>query len=119
MLWAQYRELAAFAQFSSDLDEATKKQLDHGQKVTELMKQKQYAPMSVFDQALVIFAAERGYLADVELSKLLDFEAALLSFARGQYADFAAEIDKTGAYNDEVEAQLKKLTDDFVATQTW
>ncbi|MDN3684078.1 F0F1 ATP synthase subunit alpha [Vibrio sinaloensis] len=117
---AQYRELAAFAQFSSDLDDATKKQLDHGQKkVTELMKQKQYAPMSVFDQALVIFAAERGYLADVELSKLLDFEAALLSYARGQYADFAAEIDKTGAYNDEVEAQLKKLTDDFVATQTW
>ena len=116
---AQYRELAAFAQFSSDLDEATKKQLDHGQKVTELMKQKQYAPMSVFDQALVIFAAERGYLADVELSKLLDFEAALLSYARGQYAEFAAEIDKTGAYNDEVEAQLKKLTDDFVATQTW
>ena len=116
---AQYRELAAFAQFSSDLDEATKKQLDHGQKVTELMKQKQYAPMSVFDQALVIFAAERGYLADVELNKLLDFEAALLSYARGQYAEFAAEIDKTGAYNDEVEAQLKKLTDDFVATQTW
>lgn len=92
---AQYRELAAFAQFSSDLDEATKKQLDHGQKVTELMKQKQYAPMSVFDQALVIFAAERGYLADVELSKLLDFEASLLSYARGQYAEFAAEIDKT------------------------
>ena len=75
--------------------------------------------MSVFDQALVIFAAERGYLADVELNKLLDFEAALLSYARGQYAEFAAEIDKTGAYNDEVEAQLKKLTADYVATQTW
>ena len=75
--------------------------------------------MSVFDQALVIFAAERGYLADVEISKLLDFEAALLSYARSQYAEFAAEIDKTGAYNDEVEAQLKTLTDDFKATQTW
>mgnify|MGYP001282137904 CR=1 FL=1 len=83
------------------------------------MKQKQYAPMSVFDQALVIFAAERGYLEDVALNKLLDFEAALLSYARSQYADFAAEIDKTGAYNNEVEAQLKKLADDFVATQTW
>ncbi|MEF1161272.1 F0F1 ATP synthase subunit alpha, partial [Vibrio parahaemolyticus] len=116
---AAYRELAAFAQFSSDLDEATKKQLDHGQKVTELMKQKQYAPMSVFDQALVIFAAERGYLDDVELNKVLDFEAALLSYARGQYAELAAEIDKSGAYNDEIEAQLKKLTDDFKATQTW
>ncbi|MCL4120670.1 UNVERIFIED_CONTAM: hypothetical protein GTU68_027429 [Idotea baltica] len=116
---AQYRELAAFAQFSSDLDEATKKQLDHGQKVTELMKQKQYAPMSVFDQALVIFAAERGYLQDVELSKVLDFEAALLSFARGQYADLATQIDATGAFNKEIEAELKKLVDDFKATQTW
>lgn len=92
---AAYRELAAFAQFSSDLDEATKRQLTHGQKVTELMKQKQYAPMSVFDQALVIFAAERGYLTDVELNKVLDFEAALLSYARAHYAELAAQIDKT------------------------
>ena len=75
---AQYRELAAFAQFSSDLDDATRKQLDHGQKVTELMKQKQYSPMSVAQQSLVLFAAEKGYLADVELSKIVDFEAALL-----------------------------------------
>ncbi|MGL5993700.1 MAG: F0F1 ATP synthase subunit alpha, partial [Aeromonas sobria] len=66
---AQYRELAAFAQFSSDLDEATRKQLDHGQKVTELMKQKQYSPMSVAQQSLVLFAAEKGYLSDVELNK--------------------------------------------------
>lgn len=83
------------------------------------MKQKQYAPMSVFDQALVIFAAERGYLQDVELSKVLDFEAALLSFARGQYADLATQIDTTGAFNKEIEAELKKLVDDFKATQTW
>ncbi len=59
---AQYRELAAFSQFASDLDDATRKQLDHGQKVTELLKQKQYAPMSVAQQSLVLFAAERGYL---------------------------------------------------------
>ncbi len=58
---AQYRELAAFSQFASDLDDATRKQLDHGQKVTELLKQKQYAPMSVAQQSLVLFAAERGY----------------------------------------------------------
>jgi F-type H+-transporting ATPase subunit alpha len=83
------------------------------------MKQKQYAPMSVFDQALVIFAVERGYLESVELNKLLDFEAALLSFARAQYADLATEIDQTGAYNDDIEAGLKKLVDEFVATQTW
>ena len=79
---AQYRELAAFAQFSSDLDEATRKQLDHGQKVTELMKQNQYAPLTVAEEALVIFAAERGYLEDVALEKILPFEAALLDFAR-------------------------------------
>ncbi len=116
---AQYRELAAFAQFSSDLDEATKKQLDHGQKVTELMKQKQYAPMSVFEQAVVIFAAERGYLTDVELSKLADFEAALLSYAKGQFAELVSQVDETGAWNGEIEAQFVKLVDDFKATQTW
>ena len=116
---AQYRELAAFAQFSSDLDDATKAQLDHGQKVTELMKQKQYAPMSVFAQSLVIFAAERGYLKDIELNKLLDFESALLSFAQNQYADLVAEINKTGAYNDDIEAKFTSLVDEFKATQTW
>ncbi|KXI22719.1 F0F1 ATP synthase subunit alpha [Photobacterium sanguinicancri] len=116
---AQYRELAAFAQFSSDLDEATKKQLDHGQKVTELMKQKQYAPMSVFEQGMVIFAAEKGYLTDVELTKLADFEAALLSYAKGHFAELVSQIDETGAWNDEIEAQFVKLVDDFKATQTW
>lgn len=75
--------------------------------------------MSVFDQALVIFAVERGYLDDVEINKILDFEAALLSYAHSQYADLAKEINTTGAYNDDIEAQLKKLTDDFKATQTW
>lgn len=116
---AQYRELAAFAQFSSDLDAATKKQLDHGQKVTELMKQKQYAPMSVFEQAVVIFAAEKGYLNDIELTKLADFEAALLSYAKGQFAELVSQIDETGAWNGEVEAQFVKLVEDFKATQTW
>jgi F-type H+-transporting ATPase subunit alpha len=116
---AAYRELAAFAQFSSDLDEATKKQLDHGQKVTELMKQKQYAPMSVFAQSVSIFAAERGYLEDVELDKVLDFESALLSYAHSHFADLATEVNATGAYNDDIEAQLTKLMDDFKATQTW
>lgn len=116
---AAYRELAAFAQFSSDLDAATKRQLEHGQKVTELMKQKQYAPMSVFDQALAIYSAERGYLLDVALDKVLDFESALLSYAHNQVPELAAEINKTGDYNDDIEAQLKKLLDDFKATQTW
>ena len=75
---AQYRELAAFAQFSSDLDDATRKQLDHGEKVTELMKQKQYSPMPVAEQSLSIFAAEKGYLTDVPLARIVEFETALI-----------------------------------------
>ncbi|MGL4206757.1 MAG: F0F1 ATP synthase subunit alpha [Aeromonadaceae bacterium] len=116
---AQYRELAAFAQFSSDLDDATRKQLSHGQKVTELMKQKQYAPMSVAAQTLVLFAAERGYLDDVELVKIGDFEAALLSFANSEHAELMAEINAKADYNDEVVAKLTALIDSFKATQTW
>ncbi|BDO10770.1 ATP synthase subunit alpha [Aeromonas caviae] len=116
---AQYRELAAFAQFSSDLDDATRKQLDHGQKVTELMKQKQYSPMSVAQQSLVLFAAEKGYLADVELSKIVDFEAALLSYANTQHAELMAEINAKADYNDAIVGKLTALLDDFKTTQTW
>jgi F-type H+/Na+-transporting ATPase subunit alpha len=116
---AQYRELAAFAQFSSDLDDATRKQLNHGQKVTELMKQKQYAPMSVAQQALVLFAAERGYLEDVELNKIGDFEAALLSYANNEHADLMAEVNAKADYNDDIVARLSALLDSFKATQTW
>ena len=116
---AQYRELAAFAQFSSDLDDATRKQLNHGQKVTELMKQKQYAPMSVAQQALVLFAAERGYLEDVELNKIGDFEAALLSYANNEHADLMAEINAKADYNDDIVARLSALIDSFKATHTW
>ncbi|BEE19834.1 F0F1 ATP synthase subunit alpha [Aeromonas enteropelogenes] len=116
---AQYRELAAFAQFSSDLDDATRKQLDHGQKVTELMKQKQYSPMSVAHQSLVLFAAEKGYLSDVELNKILDFEAALLSYANTQHAELMAEINAKADYNDAIVGKLTALLDNFKATQTW
>ena len=116
---AQYRELAAFAQFSSDLDDATRKQLDHGQKVTELMKQKQYSPMSVAQQSLVLFAAEKGYLSDVELNKIVDFEAALLSYANTQHAELMAEINAKADYNDAIVGKLTALLDSFKATQTW
>jgi len=116
---AQYRELAAFAQFSSDLDDATRKQLNHGQKVTELMKQKQYAPLSVAYQALVLFAAERGYLEDVELNKIGDFEAALLSYAGNEHADLMAEINAKADYNDDIVARLTALLDSFKASHTW
>ena len=116
---AQYRELAAFAQFSSDLDDATRKQLDHGQKVTELMKQKQFAPLTVAEQALVIFAAERGYLEDVELSKILPFESALLEYARQSHADLLKSIEENPDYNDEVVKSLNDLVTEFKSTQTY
>ncbi|MCE2572991.1 F0F1 ATP synthase subunit alpha [Motilimonas eburnea] len=116
---AQYRELAAFAQFASDLDEATRKQLDHGQKVTELMKQNQYAPMSIVEQALALFAAEKGFLRDVELNKVLDFEAALLSYAKNEHGDFIAALNESGDYSGEIEAKLTSILESFKSTQTW
>nr|WP_255308551.1 F0F1 ATP synthase subunit alpha [Gilliamella apicola] len=116
---AQYRELAAFSQFASDLDEATRNQLSHGEKVTELLKQKQYSPMTVAEQSIVLYAAERGYLEDVELAKVLSFETALLAYAHSQYADFVKLIDETGNYNDEIESKLKAMLESFKSTQTW
>ena len=116
---AQYRELAAFSQFASDLDEATKAQLDHGQRVTELMKQKQFAPLSVAQMALVLFAANEGHLKDIPVNKVLDFEAALLSFAKSQYADTMNHIDATGDWNGELEGKFKELVTKLKTTGTW
>lgn len=116
---AQYRELAAFAQFASDLDDATRKQLSHGEKVTELLKQKQYVPLSVADQSVLLFAVEFGYLEDVELQKIVSFEAALLDYARRNHSEFMAELTKTGNYNDEVKASLKAILDNFKANSAW
>ena len=112
---AQYRELAAFAQFASDLDETTRKQLERGQRVTELLKQKQYAPMSVAEMAIDLFAVDRGYLDDLPLNKISDFEAALLSHMKGNYKDLMAKVDSSGDYNDEIESAFKKALDDFKA----
>jgi len=116
---AQYRELAAFAQFASDLDEATRAQLEHGQRVTELMKQKQYSPLSVAEMAIVIYAANSGYLKEVELNKIADFEAALLSFVNSEYASLMERINKSGDFSDEIEVSLKEAMEKFVSTQTW
>ena len=116
---AQYRELAAFAQFSSDLDEATRKQLDHGQKVTELMKQNQYSPLSVSEQSLVIFAAERGFLEDVELAKVQPFEKALLAFAHSKYEQQLKDIDAKPEYSDAIVKVLTDIINDFKSTQTY
>ncbi len=116
---AQYRELAAFSQFASDLDEATRKQLEHGERVTELMKQKQYSPMSLAEMGLVLYAANEGYLEDIELKKIQDFEAALLAYFNAEYADLVAKINESGDYNDEIAAQFKAGIEKFKSTQTW
>ena len=116
---AQYRELAAFAQFASDLDEATRAQLEHGQRVTELMKQKQYSPLSVAEMGVVIYAANNGYLKDVALNKVLDFEASLLSYMNSEEAALMASINEKGDWNDDLESKFKAALDKFKSTQTW
>ncbi len=116
---AQYRELAAFSQFASDLDEATRKQLERGQRVMELMKQKQYSPLTVADMAVSLFAAEQGYLDDIELEKIGDFERALHSFAHSEHQDLMGRINTSGDYNDEIENGLKALIEAFKSNSTW
>jgi len=116
---AQYRELAAFAQFASDLDEATRKQLEHGQRVTELMKQKQYSPMSVAEMAVSLYAANEGFLDDVEVKKVVDFENSLISYMNAEQADLLAKINEKGDYNNEIADALKAAIEKFKATQTW
>ncbi|MBD9370178.1 F0F1 ATP synthase subunit alpha [Xanthomonas sp. XNM01] len=116
---AQYRELAAFAQFASDLDEATRKQLERGQRVTELMKQKQYAPMSIADQALTIYAVNEGYLDDVPVAKLLAAEAGLHAHFANTQGALVEKINATGAWDNEIEAAFKQGISDFKATGSW
>ena len=116
---AQYRELAAFSQFASDLDEATRRQLEHGERINELMKQKQYAPMSVAEMGIVLFAANEGFLQDVEVGKVLDFEAALISYMNSEQADFMNEVNEKGAYTDEVVEHMQQALETFKSTQTW
>ena len=113
---AQYRELAAFSQFASDLDEATRRQLERGVRVTELMKQKQYAPMSVAEMALTLYAANNGYFDKVDRKKVVETEAAMQAFARASYGDLLKGINTKPDLSKEVEASLKKCCDEFFAT---
>src|SRR5687767_640805 len=113
---AQYRELAAFAQFASDLDEATRKQLERGQRVTELMKQKQYQPMSIANQALSIYAVNEGYLDDVPLPKILPFEAGLHAHLSNTQGALEQRIVDTGAWDKDIEAVFKQVISEFKAT---
>ena len=112
---AQYRELAAVAQCASELDEATRKQWERGQRVTELMKQQQYAPLSVAEMGLSLYAVNEGYIDDVEADKVVDFEAALHAHARANAAALMDEINASGDYNDDIQGKLKALMDDFKA----
>jgi len=116
---AQYRELAAFSQFASDLDEATRKQLERGQRTQEVMKQKQYAPMSVAEMALTIYAVNNGYMDKVDLKKVTAFEAALQAFAHTNYKSLLDGINATPKFSKENEAALKKCIEDFLATGTY
>ncbi len=116
---AQYRELAAFAQFASDLDEATRKQLERGQRVTELMKQKQYQPLSVAEQAVSLFAANEGFLDDLDVSKVVDFEAALLSHMNSQHKALMDKINATGDFNDEIAGELRSAVESFKSSSVW
>ena len=113
---AQYRELAAFSQFASDLDEATRRQLDRGVRVTEVMKQPQYSPMSVAEMALSLYAVNGGYMDKVDRKKTVDFEMALQAFAKTNYGDLLKQINEKPELSKEIDAALKKCCDDFVAT---
>ena len=116
---AQYRELAAFSQFASDLDEATRKQLERGQRVMELMKQKQYSPLSVAQMAVSLFAVDRGYIDDVALDKVGDFEAALHSYMASSHKALIDKINESGDFDDAIESGLKAAIDSFKSTQSW
>lgn len=116
---AQYRELAAFSQFLSDLDEATRKQLERGQRITEVMKQKQYMPLSVGEMATVLFAVENGFIDDVPLNKVALFEQELKSYLNTHHKDFLERINKTGDYNDEIIQTLRSILEKFKTTQSW
>ena len=116
---AQYRELAAFSQFASDLDDATKAQLARGQRITELIKQKQYSPMSVAQQSLSIFAADKGYMDDVEVEKIGSFEQALHGYFSSEKAELEKSINDTGDWNDDIEKQFTEIVEQFKKTQTF
>jgi len=116
---AQFRELAAFSQFASDLDEATRKQLQRGERVTELMKQPQYSPMSVAQMAASLFAVNEGYLDDVDVKKVVDFERALQTFIKTTHGELLEKINKTCDYNPEIEQGLHAALKDFKANQAW
>ncbi len=116
---AQYRELAAFAQFASDLDATTRAQLERGQRVTELMKQKQYAPLSIAEMAVSLYAAEKGYLDDLKIADILPFERALHLYMLQNHGELMQQIIATGDWNDAIEATFRQALGEFKKTGSW
>ena len=107
---------AVFSQFASDLDEATRKQLERGQRVTELMKQRQYSPLSVAEMGVSLYAANEGYLDDVAVNKIVDFEDAMLSHIRSNNQDMLDKINQSGDYNDDIAGEIKQAIENFKAS---
>jgi F-type H+-transporting ATPase subunit alpha len=116
---AQYRELAAFSQFASDLDEATRKQLERGQRVMELMKQKQYSPLSVAEMAVSLFAVENSYIDEVPLEKIGEYEGALVDYMNEGHGELMQQINESGAFDDSIKASLKAALDSFSESHSW
>ncbi|MFT7234989.1 MAG: F-type H+-transporting ATPase subunit alpha [Methylophagaceae bacterium] len=116
---AQYRELAAFAQFASDLDEATRNQIERGQRVTELMKQPQYQPLSIAEMAVSLFAANEGFIDDVNVEKVGSFEASLLSFMKSDHGELMDKINETGGFGDDISGGLRDAIESFKKTGSW
>jgi F-type H+-transporting ATPase subunit alpha len=116
---AQYRELEAFSQFASDLDEATRAQLGRGERVTELLKQKQFETLSVALTAISLYAADNGYLDSLPVSEVIPFESALHALAADKYADVLAEINVAGKYDAEIATKVKAIVEDCKANQAW
>ena len=116
---AQFRELEAFSQFASDLDDVTRKQLERGQRITELMKQKQYSPFSVAEMGVSLFVVEKGYLDDVPVAEIMAFEASLQGYMNSTHATLMHKINEAGAYDDAIESQLKAAVEEFKRTGSW
>lgn len=110
---AQFRELEAFSQFGSDLDEATKRQLERGKRAVEVLKQSQYSPMKVENQVVVMYALSKGYMDDIALEKIKDFESGLIDYAERNAKAFQNEVKESKMWTDKGEAELKKAIEDF------
>ena len=112
---AQYREMAAFSQFASDLDASTKQLLARGERLTELLKQDQYVPMSVADQVLSLYSGVRGFLDKIEISKITDFQVKFLEGLRADHSDIFDEINNTGNFSDESDKKIEDYLEKFTA----